>query len=121
MVLAALLFLFVLFCGDRNVQLVKLLLCDVARSVSSPRASQLSLPPCGESLYAPQRLLSPKAQALSGAPHDGRFLFVLFCGDCNVQLVKLLLCDVARSVHHDVLGVFVHRERDDLADGVLAR
>ena len=38
-----------------------------------------------------------------------------------MQLVKLLLLHFGRGAHHDVLRVLVHRERDDLADGILAR
>ena len=37
-----------------------------------------------------------------------------------MELVELLLGHSGRSVHHDVLGVLVHGEGDDLPDGVLA-
>ncbi len=43
-------------------------------------------------------------------------LFVLFVGDDGyVQLVELLLRDLAGRAHHEILCVFVHREGDDLA------
>ena len=50
------------------------------------------------------------------------FNFLFFCGAGyrNVQLVKLLLLDNGGSAHHDILRVLVHREGDDLADGILA-
>ena len=35
-----------------------------------------------------------------------------------MQLIKLFLLDSGRCVHHDVLGVLVHREGNDLADGI---
>ena len=38
-----------------------------------------------------------------------------------MQLVELLLLYGRRSAHHHVLRILVHRERDDLADGALAR
>ena len=37
-----------------------------------------------------------------------------------MDLVKLLLLDGGGGAHHDVLCILVHRERNDLADGVLA-
>ena len=38
-----------------------------------------------------------------------------------MQLIELLLFDGGGGAHHDVLGVLVHGEGDDLADGALAR
>ena len=37
-----------------------------------------------------------------------------------MQLVELLLGDLAGRAHEDILRILVHRERDDLADAVLA-
>ena len=47
-------------------------------------------------------------------------LFLGLADEGNVQLIKLLLHDGGRSAHHNVLRVLVHRERDDLADALLA-
>ena len=48
-----------------------------------------------------------------------RNLFLFLRGAADVQLVQLLLSDFAGSAHQDILRVLVHRERDDLADGIL--
>ena len=46
---------------------------------------------------------------------------LLFYRNCfDVQFVELLVGDVARCIHHDVLCILVHRERNDLTDGVFA-
>ena len=37
-----------------------------------------------------------------------------------MQLIELLLCHLAGRAHHDILGVLVHREGNDLADGIFA-
>ena len=49
------------------------------------------------------------------------FLFFDGAGYSYVQLVKLLLLDRGGCAHHDILRVLVHREQDDLADGVPRR
>ena len=38
--------------------------------------------------------------------------------DGNMQLIELLLRHLAGRAHHDILGVLVHREGNDLADGI---
>src|SRR5690242_9383766 len=40
--------------------------------------------------------------------------------DADVELAQLLHGDRARRVHHQILGLLVHREEDDLADVRLA-
>ena len=46
--------------------------------------------------------------------------FFLFFGADDVQFIQLLLFHKRGSAHHQVLGVFVHGEWDDLPDGVLS-
>ena len=40
--------------------------------------------------------------------------------DADVELAQLALGDLARRVHHQILGALVHREEHDLADVGLA-
>ena len=47
-------------------------------------------------------------------------LFLLLRRDLDMQLIQLLLLHGGGSAHHDVLGVLVHGEGDDLPDGAFA-
>ena len=61
--------------------------------------------------FAAQNACTPLSRRLACA-RWARVLLVLVRCHGDVQLVELLLCDLARRAHHDVLRVLVHRERN---------